>query len=638
MADASAEPTAMDTEAAPTAASAAKAAPQPDAGCNENTSADAARAGDSAASSSSSSLPGEAVAADEPTSKPKKKKVDSDGDTTEDSDDELDVMEKMARAESCKDAGNVLYKGKDNPGALDKYEEGIEWLANVSRFALNKLPKASAKLVTGVRLALRLNAAQAALNLSRWADAEGHAGAAVSHAVGEPDLEAKYLKALYRRGIARSRRGDLSGAKADLLKVAKADPSNRAARRELKDAKERLKKAKAARKKQFSGMFSGKDGGGGLYDDKEEEIRQRQLADERKKHEEKKRWEAENKRREERAEPDISFADWQKQQKEKRKKEKEARDAEDKKRRKLEAEERARRRRERAASKPAGGDTADITEEDKKIMAEVKKMGYCQHKRTKEERAAFLEAVGDIAPKKIASPAPGSAAAGGDAGGADSGGAGPGSTGKRQGRSSAWNQAGTWEETDTTQWCKDRLGARVKGVRVEAGGGDALLKDDPAALIKELSEGLGAAAAGSAATAADSDKLASIMGKLAKVTARTTDVKELKGDASVAVIRGKARHLFDFTFDLKFSVEVDTSGGLTLKGDDKVAKPKKYSGTLKYTDCSATCNGDFESTVAWGKKRPGAEHAARVKECVELLRGAVNKKINQFVTEYGNER
>ena len=594
--------------------------------------ADAAGADAAGAASSSSSLPGEAVADGAPADKPRAKKVDSDGDTTEDSDDELDVMEKNARAESCKDAGNVLYKGKDNPGALKKYEEGIEWLAGVSRFALNKLPKASAKLVTGVRLSLRLNAAQAALNLARWADAEAHAGAAVSLAVGEPDLEAKYLKALYRRGLARSRRGDLAAAKGDLLKVAKADnPGNRAARRELKDVKARLKRAKEQRKKQFSGMFGGE--GGGLYDDKEEERRQAKLAEERRKHEEKKRWEAENKRREERAEPDISFEDWQKQQKEKRKKEKEAREAADKKRRKLEAEERARARRERGS--PRGGDAADITEEDKKIMAEVKAMGYCQHKRTKEERAAFLEAVGDIAPKKIASPAQAEGGGGGAGGGADSGSAGPK---KRLGRSSAWNQAGTWEEKDTTAWCKDRLGALVKGVKVESGGGERLLKDDPAKLIEELSAGLGASAGGGAAPGpGDADRLASIMGKLARATARTTEVKELKGDASVAVIRGKARHLFDFSFDLKFSVEVDTSGGLSLADDDKKAKPKKFSGTLKYPDCSATCNGDFESVVAWGKKRPPADLAPRVKEAVDELRAAVHKKIERFVTEYGEE-
>ena len=43
---------------------------------------------------------------------------------------------------------------------------------------------------------------------------------------------------------------------------------------------------------------------------------------------------------------------------------------------------------------------------------------------------------------------------------------------KRLGRSSAWNQAGTWEERDTTAWCKARLTALVQGVSVDAGGGE----------------------------------------------------------------------------------------------------------------------------------------------------------------------
>ena len=41
--------------------------------------------------------------------------------------------------------------------------------------------------------------------------------------------------------------------------------------------------------------------------------------------------------------------------------------------------------------------------------------------------------------------------------------------------------------------------------------------------------------------------------------------------------------------------------------------------------------------MAWGKKRPPADLAPRVKEAVDLLRAAVHKKLERFVEEYGDE-
>merc|ERR1711956_64706 len=37
---------------------------------------------------------------------------------------------------------------------------------------------------------------------------------------------------------------------------------------------------------------------------------------------------------------------------------------------------------------------------------------------------------------------------------------------------SAWNHAGTWEEKDTTEWCKNHLEKRLLESKVESSGSD----------------------------------------------------------------------------------------------------------------------------------------------------------------------
>ena len=90
-----------------------------------------------------------------------------------------------------------------------------------------------------------------ALRREEWAEA-------VVHAEGALELDAAHAKALWRRGVARRRLGELDGAHADLLRVAKEMPSNRECRRELQAVKEllkeRRKKDSAAQKKFASQM------------------------------------------------------------------------------------------------------------------------------------------------------------------------------------------------------------------------------------------------------------------------------------------------------------------------------------------------------------------------------------------------
>jgi hypothetical protein len=90
---------------------------------------------------------------------------------------------------------------------------------------------------------------------------------------------------------------------------------------------------------------------------------------------------------------------------------------------------------------------------------------------------------------------------------------------------SAWNSAGTWEEVDKTEWCKTRLSKVLKtiGKDMAVEGGEVV------------------------------------------ATVSVTGAKDVEGEASLLMLRGTLRFLFDFGF--KVSVEVKcTDSGRSCKG------------------------------------------------------------------------
>ena len=129
-------------------------------------------------------------------------------------------------------------------------------------------------------------------------------------------------------------------------------------------------------------------------------------------------------------------------------------------------------------------------------------------------------------------------------------------------RGSAWNTAGTWEERDELPWVKAKLDALL------AGGGGGLERDFGAGLV------------------------------------RVTGVKDVAGDASVGVIRGTARHMFDLAFEVTWEAGI---GG--------VSKPAK--GSLKFSDfgdAAALSTDDVQCECAFtDEKRVPAEHRADVR-------------------------
>jgi len=62
-------------------------------------------------------------------------------------------------------------------------------------------------------------------------------------------------KALYRRGLARSRLGQLDESKQDLVAAAKLEPNNKDIRREIQVVKEKLENSNKKLKAAFGGLF-----------------------------------------------------------------------------------------------------------------------------------------------------------------------------------------------------------------------------------------------------------------------------------------------------------------------------------------------------------------------------------------------
>ena len=134
-----------------------------------------------------------------------------------------------------------------------------------------------------------------------------------------------------------------------------------------------------------------------------------------------------------------------------------------------------------------------------------KKTSYFHNELDEKSRAL----IGDIAPKKIENPVPTPASA----------------AANKQG-TSAWNNAGTWEERDVSEWAKKSL----------------------TDLILETSYSL-----------PDSSPAPGAVAKVQKVS-------KLEGHASVAVVRGKTRFIYEYSCKLDWELSKDGGDELSCKG------------------------------------------------------------------------
>lgn len=480
--------------------------------------------------------------------------------TDKDTEPEEDPIELIARAVSQKDEGNNLFKAGDLSKSSRCYRKGTTLLKKLNE------GNTGDDQVKALLVSLQTNLSMVCFKQNKYQQSKEVA----SKVLG---IESTNVKALYRRAMASRKMGDVDSAKTDLKQALQHDPNNRAIKKELISIKKELEKLKKTEKAALAKAFSSK-GGSFLYDDKEELEKKRAAeklakkeAEEKAREKRKLDWEDECVKRMSSGAEAISFEDYEKDLK---KKEEES----EKARKKMKKEEDKRKAAERRAKKKADTkkdeeDSSDdeLTEREMQMLRGYKKTSdgrttsYFTREQTEEEK----NLLGSIAPQRIsASPTPQPLDMNSSA------------TLKS---SSVWNQAGTWEEKDTSDWCHSSLS-------------------------KYLSE-------------------ASI--EYDHFTARVEEVKTLSGDASVAFVSGKKRYVFDYNASIKYII-LD-------EGDVKVA-----SGILTLPDISSTAMSDeLEVNVGGWKSELKSDNNDVARKCRDVLINQIRTQVLAFVGAFNTE-
>ncbi len=475
--------------------------------------------------------------------------------------------------------GNTSFKAGDNKSALESYKEATA--------ALNKLKKDDKEdsQVKTLLISLNGNMTMTLIKNGDWLAAKETASAVLA-------LDAKNIKALYRRGCAYHKMDALDEAQSDLNKVLSLDDTNAAAKKELalvkKAAKDFEKKESAVFKSAGRSMFGGKD----MYADKEKERLVKIRKEEERQSKLKDDWTQDKMARRHRGEEELDFEAYKKEREEKEAADKKAKEEEDKKKKKEAAPPRPAptgKAPTPSKKKPAEDEDESDDEETRELIkgykttSDGRKTSYFNNELTDEAKAL----IGDIAPKPIGAPsetvsevqqefAPPPIA--------------PTDNNKA---GSAWNHAGTFEEKDMTSWVKAKMTSYLSDAKcgVEASGdGNSILNGS--------------------------------------IHLQVNNVKSLTGDAEIIASRGKRRYLYDFSAELEWQAVVTAfplSGGL---GD---SKDKIIKGTLKLSDISP----DNEAEFSWVyKKAVPPELRERVKAATEKLLQTVNLQLVAFKGEY----
>jgi hypothetical protein len=478
-----------------------------------------------------------------------------------------DADEILLKATTLKEQGNTHFSKKELDDAARCYRRGTSTLKK-----LNKNNSGDVQ-VKALLVSMQTNLAMVFFKQEKYRMSCDVAGKALL-------IDADNVKALYRRAVAFRKTGNYVGAIADLRHAAKLDPKNAAVRKDFAAAKKELENSKKNQRKSLSKAFDSKSGSSFLYDDKEAEQKRKQKDKEREKKEaqelEKKRkinWEDECVKRMANNEPAVSFDEWDEEQKQKAEAEEAVRKEEEEKKStaEREAREEARKNSVKEDSDHSDDDDDDLTEQELAMMRGYKKTAdgrttsYFNNELTDHAR----QQIGDIAPKRLSealntpTPRP----------------AGLKSAQEGESQPSAWNQAGTWEEKDTTTWCTSQLEKRLEETTVCMEFGVDIVKVD-----------------------------------------------DLTGDASVATAGGKKRYIFEFhsklTYEIKFA--------------DK--KEAIATGVVRLPDISSTTHEELEVTFETWKKAPiqsAEKYALDARGALaEELRLSVQRWVNDFNEKY----
>ena len=575
-----------------------------------------------------------------------------------------DIGERMDEAAVHKATGNGRFKDACFTHAVDSYISAIA--------ALGGVPVGNAE-ASSLLVSLHLNLSMTLIKLEDWVGAAKNAREALA-------VDGENIKALYRLSLANFRRGALEEAKSTYVRVCRLDPKNKTARRELAELKEALKAKEAERRAKFGGMFKQS-----LYGDKEEERREKEAAAAAKAAREAAEaaeadarlhaeWDAECERREQAAEAPVKFEDFKGDREAADKAAAEAAEAVVKaEEEKVEAAKRAARD---AARRERESDVVRVEDEDdlKGVVKGYKKKsdGRTTSFFDNEASEEAKKLIGDITPQRVGGGAAAAAAAITTTAAAAAAAAGGGAGGSPERRASGsaaasdWNKSGvTWEEKDVSAWARGAMEARLQALRGSAGGMD--LDGDPGALLQAFQgagiggggggdDGFGEGGEGSADDTMA--KLAGITAAMARVDVAVTGVKSCTGDASVAVIRGTKRALFDLEAELRWEATMDmdmggfgaglAAGGLGAAAAEGAAaegteagssRKKVFKGTIKFPELSNTeagTEGGFESTVVHSAKKGGAATAAerkQVDKALDALKSSVGSAVQLFIED-----
>ena len=478
-----------------------------------------------------------------------------------------DGADALVKATLLKEEGNDHFKKGSWDEAARCYRRGTNRLKKVSG------PDADPQ-VTALQLSLQTNLSMVLFKQSKFRASRDVASKAL-------EVDPTNVKALYRRAVASRKMGDAEDAKKDLRAALVVDPSNAACKKELAAIKKQIDQANKEQKSALSKAFSSGSKSSFLYNDKEEEERrkeQERVAAEKKKQEEKakrkKTWEDECVKRMARGDDAISFEDWEKEQDE----------AAKKKRKEEEAKAKAERKKAAAARKAAKAATKDEDSDDDDELTEQELASLRGYKKTKDGRTTSYftrelseeekKRMGDMAPKKLDA----SMAAATPPLSADS----SPTSGVSGSATSKWNSAGTWEEKDCTNWCQDKLKAKLQSATCDVSG----------------------------------------------LVAKITKVDELTGEGSVAMTGGKKRYIFDFHAKMTYEMN---AGGESGKG---IAK-----GVVRLPDICSTHYEDEELEVtfeSW-KKAPPAQSSELCIAARTQLAAALRNTVQTWVTEFNSQ-
>ena len=472
----------------------------------------------------------------------------------------------LTEVRSLKESGNMSFKKKDFETSITYYSQA---LGSYGKLEFGKdLPKIKREEAKKIFISIHGNLAAVYTMTKKWAKVIDHSTKGLDE-VKTIDVTME-RKLLTRRGVAKSRKNTLRGAKEDLQRAAKlleierssgADSSlekklkkeNKKIVKEIRSVMQRLKERLKGRKRNLKKMFSE-----GLYVDRKTEAEKKKQMEAKRELELRMKYETSPMAKHQ------TFEEFKKEELERQKKIKEENERKEKERQKRRRKEmQERRKREREMQKQRDEDLSS-DEELKGLMKGYKtrsdgsKTSYFDREIDPETKRLLAQQSG---PQKITVTSTNQENE-------------EKTKRKKQKVKSEWNSGATWEERDVSDVAHDLLTRVLCDVKYKGASGEASV----------------------------------------------TDVDSVSGDASVCLIRGRERAVFDLKVKLSFS-------GTTAQG-------QHVSGILASDECSSLRDSESKSTQ--GFKLVGG--ASRKDPATMALVDSLSRRIASVIESEFSER